>query len=325
MKRSQFRCPGAAHRRRGSRRSAFSAGTAVHAASLSDVTVAFLMPDQGSTRYEEHDHPGFVAEMKKLCPTCKVLYQNADGDASRQQQQFNSVDLAGRQGHRARSRRLDRRRLAGQAGAGPGHQGHRLRPADPLDPGRLSTSRSTTRRSARRSPSRWSITSRRQSVATADVGPARGQRLADRRGRRPDQEGRPRGPGRQRLPDARRIRHARMAALQGAAMGRRPDLALRARRSWAWSRPTTARAGGAIAAFKAAGRRPGPARHRQRRHHRRAAADHRGRPVQHHLEAERDRRGRGGGRRRRPAEGRERPRPTRPCSTRRRSSSCRRW
>lgn len=67
------------------------AGTAVHAASLSGVTVAFLMPDQGSTRYEEHDHPGFVAEMTKLCPSCKVLYQNANGDASRQQQQFNSV------------------------------------------------------------------------------------------------------------------------------------------------------------------------------------------------------------------------------------------
>src|SRR6185312_11921842 len=33
----------------------------------------------------------FVAEMQKLCSTCKVLYQNADGDASRQQQQFNSV------------------------------------------------------------------------------------------------------------------------------------------------------------------------------------------------------------------------------------------
>lgn len=66
-------------------------GTAVQAASLSNVTVAFLMPDQGSTRYEEHDHPGFVAEMSKLCPTCKVLYQNANGDASRQQQQFNSV------------------------------------------------------------------------------------------------------------------------------------------------------------------------------------------------------------------------------------------
>ena len=66
-------------------------GTAASAAPVTNATVAFLMPDQGSTRYEEHDHPGFVAEMKKLCPDCKVLYQNADGDASRQQQQFNSV------------------------------------------------------------------------------------------------------------------------------------------------------------------------------------------------------------------------------------------
>ncbi len=60
-------------------------------ATVSGATVAFLMPDQASTRYEEHDHPGFVAEMSKLCPTCKVLYQNADANASRQQQQFNSV------------------------------------------------------------------------------------------------------------------------------------------------------------------------------------------------------------------------------------------
>ena len=66
-------------------------GMQASAATLSDVTVAFLMPDQSSTRYEEHDHPGFVAEMKKLCPSCKVLYQNADGQAARQQQQFNSV------------------------------------------------------------------------------------------------------------------------------------------------------------------------------------------------------------------------------------------
>ncbi len=67
------------------------AGPTASAAGISDTTVAFLMPDQSSTRYEEHDHPGFVAEMTKLCPSCKVLYQNADGDASRQQQQFNSV------------------------------------------------------------------------------------------------------------------------------------------------------------------------------------------------------------------------------------------
>lgn len=60
-------------------------------AKIENATVAFLMPDQASTRYEEHDHPGFVAEMQKLCPTCKVLYQNADANAARQQQQFNSV------------------------------------------------------------------------------------------------------------------------------------------------------------------------------------------------------------------------------------------
>ena len=54
-------------------------------------TVAFLMPDQASTRYEQHDFPGFKAEMAKLCPDCKVLYQNANADASQQQQQFNSV------------------------------------------------------------------------------------------------------------------------------------------------------------------------------------------------------------------------------------------
>lgn len=63
--------------------------TSVHAAPSG--TVAFLMPDQASTRYEQHDFPGFKAEMGKLCPDCKVLYQNANGDVAQQQQQFNSV------------------------------------------------------------------------------------------------------------------------------------------------------------------------------------------------------------------------------------------
>ena len=62
-----------------------------HAAEAKDATVAFLMPDQASTRYEQHDYPGFEAAMKKLCASCKVIYQNADADAARQQQQFNSV------------------------------------------------------------------------------------------------------------------------------------------------------------------------------------------------------------------------------------------
>ena len=65
--------------------------TALYAQTIAPAKVAFLMPDQSSTRYEEHDSPGFKAEMKKLCAACEVLYQNADGDASRQQQQFNAM------------------------------------------------------------------------------------------------------------------------------------------------------------------------------------------------------------------------------------------
>ena len=70
-------------------------GASSASAAVENATVAFLMPDQASTRYEEHDRPGFVAQMKKICPTCKVLYQNADGDVARQQQQFNSVITQG--------------------------------------------------------------------------------------------------------------------------------------------------------------------------------------------------------------------------------------
>jgi D-xylose transport system substrate-binding protein len=53
--------------------------------------VAFLMPDTGSTRYELHDRPGFEKKLKELCADCSPLYNNADGDANKQQQQFNSA------------------------------------------------------------------------------------------------------------------------------------------------------------------------------------------------------------------------------------------
>ncbi|WP_404352428.1 sugar ABC transporter substrate-binding protein [Phycicoccus jejuensis] len=53
--------------------------------------VAFLMPDTGSTRYELHDRPGFEKRLKELCPSCQPLYNNADGSADKQQQQFNSA------------------------------------------------------------------------------------------------------------------------------------------------------------------------------------------------------------------------------------------
>jgi D-xylose transport system substrate-binding protein len=59
--------------------------------STATAKIAFLMPDEASTRYELHDHPGFVAQLQKDCSGCTVLYNNADGDASKQQQQFNSA------------------------------------------------------------------------------------------------------------------------------------------------------------------------------------------------------------------------------------------
>jgi D-xylose transport system substrate-binding protein len=75
----------------GSSAAAGSGSASAGGASAGSAKVAFLMPDEASTRYEQHDRPGFVAEMKTLCPNCQVLYQNADADASKQQQQFNSV------------------------------------------------------------------------------------------------------------------------------------------------------------------------------------------------------------------------------------------
>jgi D-xylose transport system substrate-binding protein len=58
-------------------------------------TVAFLMPDTGSTRYELHDRPGFESKLKELCPDCKPLYNNADASADKQSQQFNSAIAQG--------------------------------------------------------------------------------------------------------------------------------------------------------------------------------------------------------------------------------------
>ncbi|MEV0378632.1 sugar ABC transporter substrate-binding protein [Nonomuraea sp. NPDC050643] len=58
---------------------------------LENAKVAFLMPDLASTRYELQDKPLFEAKMKQLCPSCEVIYQNADSDAAKQQQQANSA------------------------------------------------------------------------------------------------------------------------------------------------------------------------------------------------------------------------------------------
>ncbi len=70
-------------------------GVALSATAAAAQTVAFLMPDQASTRYEEHDWPGFEAAMTELCPDCTLIYQNGNADVALQQQQFNSVIAQG--------------------------------------------------------------------------------------------------------------------------------------------------------------------------------------------------------------------------------------
>lgn len=68
-----------------------SGGTGAKAKGGLSGKVAFLMPDNASPRYQKYDAPLFKAKMKQLCPKCEVLYQNADSDAAKQQQQANSV------------------------------------------------------------------------------------------------------------------------------------------------------------------------------------------------------------------------------------------
>lgn len=54
-------------------------------------TIAFLMPDLASTRYEQQDAPLFTAAVGELCPECEVNYQNGDGEPATQQEQAESA------------------------------------------------------------------------------------------------------------------------------------------------------------------------------------------------------------------------------------------
>lgn len=57
--------------------------------------VGFLMPDLASTRYEEQDAPLFTQRMAELAPNVEVLYQNADADPAKQQQQADAMIAQG--------------------------------------------------------------------------------------------------------------------------------------------------------------------------------------------------------------------------------------
>jgi D-xylose transport system substrate-binding protein len=54
-------------------------------------TIALLLPESKTTRYESFDRPLFEKKVAELCSDCSVNYLNADQDASKQQQQAQSA------------------------------------------------------------------------------------------------------------------------------------------------------------------------------------------------------------------------------------------
>lgn len=60
-------------------------------ASGSGGKIALLLPENKTARYEAQDKPRFVARVKELCPNCEVIYENANQDAAKQQQQAEAA------------------------------------------------------------------------------------------------------------------------------------------------------------------------------------------------------------------------------------------
>jgi D-xylose transport system substrate-binding protein len=54
-------------------------------------SVALLLPESKTARYESQDKPNFEKKMAELCPDCKIIYSNADQDASKQQSQADAA------------------------------------------------------------------------------------------------------------------------------------------------------------------------------------------------------------------------------------------
>src|SRR6266581_2725874 len=53
--------------------------------------IGLLLPETKTTRYEQQDKPNFERKVKELCPSCRVIYANANQDADKQQQQAEAL------------------------------------------------------------------------------------------------------------------------------------------------------------------------------------------------------------------------------------------
>jgi D-xylose transport system substrate-binding protein len=54
-------------------------------------TIALLLPENHTPRYEAADRPNFEKKVKELCSDCKLLYSNATQDAAKQQNQADAA------------------------------------------------------------------------------------------------------------------------------------------------------------------------------------------------------------------------------------------
>ena len=58
-------------------------------------SIAWLLPESKTARYESQDNPNFQKKVKELCSGCEILYSNADQDAAKQQQQAEAAVTKG--------------------------------------------------------------------------------------------------------------------------------------------------------------------------------------------------------------------------------------
>ena len=54
-------------------------------------SIALLLPESQTARYESQDRPHFESKVKELCSGCDILYSNANQDAAKQQQQAEAA------------------------------------------------------------------------------------------------------------------------------------------------------------------------------------------------------------------------------------------
>jgi D-xylose transport system substrate-binding protein len=60
-------------------------------------SIALLLPETQTARYEAHDRPEFEAKVEELCPDCTIEYSNADQDPTKQQSQGEAALTKGAQ------------------------------------------------------------------------------------------------------------------------------------------------------------------------------------------------------------------------------------